>query len=127
MVKIGERELVFSTTAIVQDECNVTCTFPLNEIETTIILLLHPSPEGKQEPTGEKKVSEPTVRWEAIGENKLRIDLRGWTNMFGSATKTPLKIGQTSDGRAIGISLYNQRVGVTNRLDFQVFVGGSYE
>jgi hypothetical protein len=119
MIKVGERELIFSATVITQDECDVTCTFPINEVQTTVILCFHPSPEGGKE--------QPSVEAKVIGQNQLRIGLRGWSNAIGTATKEPVKIGQTSDGRGIGILLYSQRVGDINRLDFQVVLGGSYE
>lgn len=117
MIKIGDKELCFSTTLLMTDEQEAEIVTVVDDWELKITIALV-----------QKSNEEKSISWSAVTGNHARIEFCGWRDSLGSATASPVYIGVTdTSNRAVGFGACHHRVGTVNRLDFQIYLGGVYE
>jgi len=113
MITIGDKTVLYQTTLIVPDE--EVASFDVL-LEPTLRVELQFHPEVK---------SESRLMWR-FGDNVLHIDFNGMDNPLGISPITPLKLGATNSGDALGFTFFLNRAGKMNRLDFLFLKGGQY-
>lgn len=114
MIRIGDKELVYSSSLIIPEGEEAWLSFKLDdwEINFKIIFVTSPDKTGPQE-----------VKLEAI-QDTVHLSLINWNNSLGTAITKPTRIGETNDGRLLSFMANHWRIGTVHRLDLQFLLGG---
>jgi predicted cation transporter len=112
MIKVGDKEIVFSETFIIETGDGAGGMTQVHDIPVGIVLVF----KSAMPPLGPKYSFN-------IKENIIHFEFTNWVN---AATKHPVHIGKVGD-IPIGFMMTHQRVGEVNLVHFQLLSGGKYE
>ena len=113
-VQYGDRVVASSFTLLVTDSEEAQITDPVPNFPANLKIAFKP-PEGKP----------PSWAFEAIDAQNLKLTLVGWNSAVGTAFDKPVKIG-TLGGADVAIMVCHYKIGILNRLDVQMLIGGKY-
>lgn len=111
MIKIGNKELVFSQTFLIPKSQEVWFTTNISGWNLKVKIDFK---EGKKQ---EIKVL-PV-------EDYANIILINWNSSLGTALVEPGLLGSHNDGRKLYFMCSNFRIGETNKFDIQLLLGGA--
>lgn len=114
-IKQGDKQIVFNQTFLLRDNETAQIHFdvaPGSAVNSTI----------KFDPVG----SDGAVRWAAAADGTLTIECTGWTNTLGTSLTKPAKVGDVG-GIPLAFTVSSFKIGESNLVTLQFFVGGTYE
>lgn len=114
MIRIGDKELVYSSSLIIPEGEGAGVSFKLGdwEIKFEIEFVSSPDKNGPQEAKLETT------------KDAVRLILINWNNALGTAIPEPTRIGETNDGRVLSFMVNHWLIGTIRRLDLQFLLGG---
>jgi hypothetical protein len=112
MRKVGDKDIVFSETFILQPNDNAGGMAEVNKVSVGIVLNF--------------KSSFPAFRAKYNVDIKDTIIHFEFTNWVNAATKHPVHIGKVGD-TPIGFMMTHQPVGEVSLVHFQLLAGGKYD
>ena len=111
MEKIGNRELLYSSDFIVPEGEQVEMHLNLKGWNLKIIVIFDPT--GKEQGITIKPVN-----------GYAEITLIKWDNGLGTCTSKPVELGTHQIGEKIFFTATNYCISGTNKLTFQILMGG---
>ena len=111
MEKIGNRELLYSGEFIVPEGEQIEMLLNLKGWKLKIVVVFDPN--GDEQGITIKPV-----------DDYAEITLIKWDNGLGTCTTKPVELGTHQTGKKIFFTAANYCIGGTNKLTFQILMGG---
>ena len=114
MEKIGNKELVYSKDFIVPEGEDVDITHNLQGWDLKIKIKFDQNAENQ------------SINLTPVDDHAL-ITFQKWDSSLGSSTANPAQLGTHNSGRTVYFSAASYCIGGTNKLTFQLLMGGKNE
>lgn len=120
MTKVGDKEIIFNQTLLVNAGEDVWVTAPHGNDFIKIHLMFEDSAIAGGNPEVQAK---PSIKVEGTQDHSA-VTLKDWHSQFG-ATTLPLQIGKMDDGKEIWLMVDCTRRTKTSKIVIQVMLGGA--
>jgi len=111
MEKIGNRELVYSKDFIVPEGEQVEILLDLQGWHLKLVILFEPKGDAQG------------ITLKPIDDH-AEITFVKWDNGLGTCTSKPVELGTHQTGKKVFFTATNYCIGGTNKLTFQILMGG---
>ena len=114
---VNGRELLLRESFLIKDneEVEIKTEFGGQPLKLTIRFVKSGSPVQ----------TKPRIDWDTSTPGTIKFTATDWGNPVGTAVSEPIRLGEIG-GKLFGFQLVQWRIGITNRVDFFLFVGGEY-
>jgi acyl-CoA-binding protein len=116
IIRIGHKEVIFSTNLLVKNEQEVFLDIPVQD-ELLKLSLVFKTSETSDKPDGQ---------WNFI-DGVVKFTFTGWTNPLGSCILEPTKFGDLANKHKLYFQISHHYVGELNSVTLYIYLGGEDE